>query len=185
MSTVAKRWTYDDLAALPDDDLRHEIIDGEHVVSPSPFVKHQVVVLNFGTELSNYVRAHPIGRVFVAPCDIVFAPDNVAEPDVFYVSNERRAIIGEKNLHGAPDLTVEVLSATRRRRDEVDKRAVYERFGVIEYWIADPDAETVRIYRRGAAGTYDRAIELRVDRSDVLTSPLFPQLAINLPDLFR
>lgn len=185
MSTVLKHWTYDDLVALPPDNLRHEIIEGEHVVSPSPFTKHQIVVGNIFTELSIYVRKNPIGRVFVAPYDVVFAPDNVTEPDVLYVSNERASIIGEKNAQGAPDLTVEVLSKFNRQRDEVEKRAVYERFDVIEYWIADPDAETVRIYRRGAAGAHESSMELRGDRQDVLISPLFPDLAIDVASLFR
>ena len=185
MSTVIKHWTYDDLLALPDDDLRHEIIDGEHVVTPAPFMKHQLVAGNIFFELSVYVREHPIGVVFMAPCDVIFARDNVAEPDVLYVSNERLSIIGKKNIQGAPDLTVEVLSERWRRRDEVDKRGVYERFGVIEYWIADPDAETIRIYRRGNADAYERPIELRADRNDTLTSPLCPVLDVDLATLFR
>jgi len=183
MSTVVKRWTYDDLVALPEDNLRHEIIDGEHVVSPAPIPKHQIVVGHIHGILYRYLQEHPIGRVFVAPLDIIFSPHNVLEPDVLYISNER-SIIGPKNVQGAPDLTVEVLSELKRR-DEVDKLAVYERFGVVEYWIADPEAETVRVYRRGAAGTYGSAVELRAHRQDVLTSLLFPGLTIDVAYLFR
>ena len=175
--------TYDDLVDLPEDNLRHEIIDGEHVVSPSPITKHQTVVGHIFALLYNYLREHPIGRVFVAPLDVVFSADNVLEPDVFYVSNERASIVGPKNIQNAPTLTVEVLSELRKR-DEIDKRAVYERFGVIEYWIVDPEAESVRIHRR-AAGAFDAAIELRADRGDMLTSPLFPGLTIDLTELFR
>jgi Uma2 family endonuclease len=180
MSTVVKRWTYDDLLALPEDDLRHEIIDGEHVVSPAPFTKHQIVAGNIHGELFIYLRRHPIGRVFVAPYDVVFAPDNVTEPDVLYVSNEHSSIITEKNAQGTPDLVVEVISELRRRRDEVEKKSVYERFGVAEYWIADPKVDTIRIYRRGA---YDAPVTLR--NGDLLTSPLFPGLSLDVAALFR
>src|SRR5436305_5480829 len=123
MSTVVKRWTYDDLVALPEDNLRHEIIDGEHVVSPAPIPKHQIVVGHIHAILYNYLVEHPIGRVLLAPCDVVFAADNVLEPDVLYISNERWSIVGPKYVEKAPDLTVEVLSKPGRRRDEVEKRA--------------------------------------------------------------
>jgi Uma2 family endonuclease len=180
MSMVLKHWTYDDLLALPEDDLRHEIIDGEHVVSPAPFTKHQIVAGNIYGELFIYLRQNPIGRVFAAPYDVVFAPDNVSEPDVVYISNERASIITEKNVQGPPDLVVEVISETGRRRDEVQKKALYERFGVTEYWIADPNVDSMRVHRRGA---YDEPVTLR--SGDVLTSPLFPRLTIDVATLFR
>lgn len=184
MSTVVKRWTYDDLVDLPEDNLRHEIIDGEHVVSPAPIPRHQIIVGRLHLILGSYLATHAIGQVLLAPCDIVFAPDNVLEPDVFYITNERWSIVGRKYVQAAPDLAIEVISETGRRRDEVDKRAVYERFGVGEYWIADPQANTIKVHRRGAAGAYE-ATELRADRGDVLTSPFFTGLTIELTELFR
>jgi len=185
MSTVVKRWTYEDLVELPEDNLRHEIIDGEHVVSPAPFPKHQIVAGHIHGILYDYLRQHPIGHVLMAPCDVVFAADNVLEPDILYIKNERWSIVGPKYIEAAPDLAVEVISETRRRRDEVDKRAVYERFGVIEYWIADPERQTIKIHRRGERGAYQPAIELRADRADMLKSPFFPGLSIDLAELFR
>jgi Uma2 family endonuclease len=183
MSTVLKHWTYDDLLALPEDNLRHEIIDGEHVVSPSPFMKHQLVVGNIFGELRSYLRRNPIGRVWIAPCDVVFAPDNVTEPDVLYISNERSSIQGIKNVQGAPDLCVEVISEFGRKRDEVEKKAVYERFRVIEYWIADPAVDVIKIHRLGPTGAFEPAITLR--GNDVLISPLFPGLTLDVATLFR
>ena len=180
MSSVVKHWTYDDLLALPEDNLRHEIIDGEHVVSPSPFTKHQLVVMNISGRLFVYLLQNPVGQVFTAPFDVIFAPDNVTEPDVLYISKERSSVLTEKNVQGAPDLVVEVISETGRRRDEVQKKSVYERFGVAEYWIADPKTDTIRIYRRGA---YDAPVTLR--GGDPLTSPLFPGLTIDVASLFR
>jgi len=181
MSTVVKRWTYDDLVALPEDNLRHEIIDGEHVVSPSPILLHQIVAGHLYAILYNYLREHRIGRVLMAPLDVVFALDNVLEPDILYIRNERWPSIDAKYIENAPDLTVEVLSKLGRRRDEVEKRAVYERFGVGEYWIADPERKTIKVFRFGAGGAYEPVVELR----DTLTSPLFPGLTIDIPALFR
>lgn len=180
MSTVVKRWTYDDLVVLPEDRLRHEIIDGEHITTPTPFTKHQVVVGNLLFCLGNYLQQHPIGEVLMY-CDVIFAPDNVAVPDVFYISDERSSIVTERNIQGAPDLIAEVTSEVTRDRDAIQKPTLYERFGVVEYWIADPDADAMKIFRRGTTGEYEPAIELR----DTLTSPLFPGLTIDVPALFR
>ena len=103
--------TYDDLLLLPEDGLRHEIIDGEHYVNASPVTKHQRVSIRLIVEISFYLREHPVGELFHAPLDIVFSRYDVVEPDLLYVSNERREIITTKNIQGSPDLLVEILSA--------------------------------------------------------------------------
>jgi len=179
---VKTHWTYDDIVALPEDRLRHEIFDGEHITTPTPYTKHQIVVGNLLVYLQEYLEQHPIGEVLMY-CDVIFAPDNVVVPDVFYISDERSSIVTERNIQGAPDLIAEVTSEVTRDRDHVQKPVLYERFGVVEYWIADPDADTLKIYRRGATGRFESPIEL--DSEDVLTSPLFPGWSIAVPTLFR
>src|SRR5689334_11686178 len=99
MSTVVKRWTYDDLLAMPEDNVIREIFDGELFVSPSPFTQHQRIVRRLVVLIDNYLREHPIGEVFVAPLDTVFSDENVCEPDVFFVSNERSSILTPKHVH--------------------------------------------------------------------------------------
>jgi Uma2 family endonuclease len=179
---TAIKMTYEDLLLLPEDGLRHEIIDGEHYVNASPITKHQRVSMRLIVEIGFYLRDHPVGELFHAPLDIVFSRYDVVEPDLLYVSNERREIITTKNIQGSPDLLVEILSESNRKYDEVTKRALYERTGVGEYWIVDPVRDMVRVFRRNAAGRYDVAADL--SRNETLTSPLFPTLEIRLEDVF-
>ncbi len=108
---------------------------------------------------------------------------DVVQPDLLFVSHAKASIITEANIHGAPDLAVEILSESTRRTDEIIKRKLYEHYGVKEYWIIDPDLETVKIYRLTDNG-YSQPQELTRERSESLTSPLFPDWALDLQILF-
>ncbi len=177
--------TYDDFVQFPDDGRRHELIDGEHYVTASPNTKHQAVVLALGSALRAHARAHALGRVFVAPFDVVFTEVDVVEPDLLFVSRARQAdILTAQHVRGAPDLVVEVGSSSTRKRDETVKRRLYERCGVTEYWVVDPELDEIKVYRL-ADGRYSRAAEFALERSDVLTSPLFPGLALSLAEVFE
>jgi Uma2 family endonuclease len=184
MSTVVKRWTYDDLAAMPEDNVIREIFDGELFVSPSPFTRHQRIVGRLHLAIGRYLEEHPIGEAFVAPLDTVFSSDNVCDPDVLFVSHERSSILTSKHVYGAPDFVIEVLSEFNAKNDKVRKLAIYERFGVTEYWIVDPDANTISVFRRDGK-TLPLVRELAASAGDVATTPILPGLAINLTELFR
>jgi Uma2 family endonuclease len=178
------RMTYDDLLALPDDGMRHELIDGEHFVTPAPSWRHQVVVGNLYRLIANHVRANRLGVIFVAPLDVVFTKYDVVEPDVlFFTPDGFKKHIGARNAEGPPDLAVEVLSPSTRRRDEILKRQLYERMSVGEYWIVDGEIETIKVFRL-SGGRYERA-ELRLEDGDVLTSPLFPGFELSLSAVFE
>jgi Uma2 family endonuclease len=132
-----------------------------------------------------YLEAHPIGRVFHAPYDVVFSNFDVVDPDLLYVSNERAVdVITPLHVRGVPDLVVEIASPGTRKRDETIKRRLYERMGVSEYWIVDPETDVVRIYRR-TTGRFERAIELSREAGDEVTTPLLPGLALSLTRLLR
>ena len=177
--------TYDDFVRFPDDGLRHELIDGEHYVTPSPNTKHQQVSLSLCLLVGTWLEHHPIGRLFYAPFDVVFTRFDVVEPDLLYLSNERAAdVLTSANVQGVPELVVEIGSPGTRRRDETIKRRLYERAGVSEYWVVDPDLDVVRIYRRDVDG-FGRAIELMAEVGDVLTTPLLPGLEMALTRIFR
>lgn len=173
---ISSKFTYEDLQYIPPDRNRYEIVDGELFVTPSPRTLHQVIVGNLFAELRSHVRQHRLGRVFVAPLDVVFSFSTVLEPDLIFVSRLRREIITEKNLSGPPDLVVEVLSESTVRLDREIKLKQYALHGVAEYWLVDPDAKTVEAFRL-TDGDYELAA--RLGFGDALTSPLLPDL--NLP----
>jgi Uma2 family endonuclease len=179
---TSTKMTYEDLLLLPEDGLRHEIIDGEHYVNASPATRHQLISYRLVMAIGIYLEEHPLGQLYFAPLDIVFSRYDVVEPDLMFISNERRAIVTTKNIQGSPDLLIEILSESNRKHDEVTKRALYERTGVSEYWIVDPFTNSVRVFRSNEAGQYERAAEL--SRNDILISPLFPSLEIRLARIF-
>ena len=133
-AVVQRRWTYRDLVALPEDNLRHELLDGEHVVSPSPALAHQQVSMNLIAAIVPYLEEHPAGRLLHAPFDVKLSLFTVLVPDLVYFTAERFArVVNEKHAIAAPDLVVEILSPGTRRRDKGRKRAIYEREGAGEY----------------------------------------------------
>jgi Uma2 family endonuclease len=181
----AVRLTYDDFVHFPDDGKRHELIDGEHYVTPSPNIRHQRILGNLHLLIGNWLEAHPIGQAFMAPLDVVLSNHDVVEPDLLYLSNERAAqTMTPANIRGVPELVVEIASEGTRRRDETIKRRLYERVGVAEYWVVDPVIDVVRVYRQESAGPR-RPIELSRETSDVLTTPLLPGLQLPLTRIFR
>ncbi len=175
--------TYEDYLLFPDDGTRHELIDGDHFVTPSPNTKHQRVSRNLLTTLASFVKKHGVGEVFDAPYDVVLAEDNVVQPDLLFVSRARSNIVTEANVQGAPDLTVEILSDATRKKDELTKRKLYERFDVQEYWIVDPDLESVKVFRKEKEA-FVRAAELSKEANDILSTPLIPNLRILLTEIF-
>jgi len=177
--------TYDDFLQFPDDGKRHELIDGEHYVTPSPNTKHQQVSGNLHWLIRSYLETHPIGKVFYAPFDVLFSQFDVVEPDLLFVSTARLSdAVTSQHVISAPDLVVEIGSPSTRRRDETIKRRLYERSGVKEYWIVDPDVDVVRVYRPGDMG-YTRPVELSLEAGDTLTTPLLPGLELPLGQIFK
>jgi len=177
--------TYDDFLLFPDDGKRHELIDGEHYVTPSPNTKHQIVLGALHLLVASWLEQHPIGQVFLAPFDVVFTRFDVVEPDLIYMSDERAAeILTAKNVQGVPDLVVEIGSPSTRKRDETIKKRLYERSGVSEYWTVDPELDVIRVYRL-EDGRFARAVELSAEAGDVLTTALLPGLEMPLSRVFR
>lgn len=154
-------------------------------MTPSPNQSHQTIVGNLYALIWIYVDSHGGGRAFVAPFDVVFSHFDVVEPDILFVSQERAGqILTAKNVQGAPDLVVEVGSPGTRRRDERLKQQLYERFGVSDYWVIDPELESIKVYR-AVEGRYVRRHELTLENDDVLTTPLLPGLELPLARIFK
>lgn len=180
------RLTYDDFLLFPDDGRRHELIDGEHYVTPTPNTRHQRLVLRLSVALASYVEMHPgSGEVFVAPFDVVFSHFDVVEPDLLFIAADQQGIVTEKHVRGAPALVVEILSPGTRRVDEKTKYRLFDRAGVREYWLVDPELDVVKVFRRDASGAFPRVAELAADTGDTLTTPLLPAFSLLLASLFR
>ncbi len=127
------RLTYQDFLSFPDDGQRHELIDGEHYVTPSPATKHQRISRELLVALDLYLHQSGLGEVFYAPFDVVLSNYDVVEPDLLVVLDHQRDIVTEQHVRGAPAIVVEILSPGTRRRDQTIKRDLYARVGVREY----------------------------------------------------
>ena len=185
-ATHGLKLTYEDFLLFPDDGKRHELIDGEHYVTPSPNPRHQGILGTLHLLIASYLESHSTGRVFLSPLDVVFSDFDVVEPDLLYLSHERAATaLTPQNVRGTPELVVEIGSKSTRKRDETIKRRLYERSGVSEYWFVDPEIDVVRIYRRQGDSGFARAVELSREAGEVLTTPLLPGLDLPLARLFR
>jgi Uma2 family endonuclease len=182
--TVRRKLTYEDYLLFPEDGKRHEVIDGEHYVTSAPSYEHQGVSANLHLALGPFVREHRLGSVRYAPLEVLLSEHDIVQPDLLFISNARAGIVTKANVQGAPDLVIEILSDSTRRRDETLKRDRYERFGVLEYWIFDPQRRTARVFRRSGAG-FLPAQELSAAAGDVLTTPLLPGLEIPLREIFE
>jgi Uma2 family endonuclease len=149
----AKRfWTYDEmLAELPETNLPTELWDGEIIISPTPSPSHQTIVGKLFRSLDDFVTRHKLGIVFLSPLDVVLSQHRVVQPDLLFVSKANNDIIQDR-IRGVPDLVVEVISQTWKR-DRVEKKALYEQFGVSEYWIVDPESRAIEVFAL-AKGVY-------------------------------
>lgn len=138
-------YTVEDLADIPDDGCRYELIGGEIFVSPSPLEKHQRVSVALTILLGGFARLNGTVLVYTAPFDVRFGANDVVQPDLLVVSREHRDRIREGWIEGAPDIVVEILSSNSRGIDRIRKSALYASNGVAEYWLVDPEAETVLV----------------------------------------
>lgn len=121
----------------------------------------------------------------MAPFDVVMTPHDVVEPDLLVVLGDQRDIRTEKNVRGAPALVIEILSPSTRKRDQTLKRDLFERQGVREYWMVDPDCNRVIVYRHDDDGSFPLATTLDAGHGETLTTPLLPGWGLPLDKLFR
>ncbi len=175
----ARRWTYEDYYRL-DDDQRHEIIDGNLLMAPSPDMWHQDWSLNLSVLIANHVKHHKLGKIFVAPFDVVLDSENTVQPDLIFVAAASLGIIQPRAIFGTPDLLIELISPASARRDRYDKKELYARFGVREYWIGDPANKSLEILTL-QAGRYE--LHAAAEASGRLTSPVLAGLEFDLTEI--
>ena len=183
MATIVvekKRCTYEDYLKTPEDK-RYELINGELLMTPSPIPNHQRVSGKLEFVVRKFVTENNLGEVFDAPCDVYLDDENVVQPDILFISQERLNIIGKKNIGGAPDIVIEIISENSVYRDMVQKKRLYARFGVKEYWIVIPEEKEVEVYiLKGAAYQLYKTFT----KVDILESPSLKGLKIRLREIF-
>lgn len=174
-------FTYEDYCLLPEDGKRYELIEGDFFVSPSPSTLHQVVSRRLQFALMTQLEKPGIAQIFDAPMDVILEPTTVVQPDLIVVGSDRRHIITARAIEGAPNVLIEILSPSSLDRDQYIKRKLYERFGIPEYWIVDPDHGFIEVWR------YEQqrfGIRARYDRSGTIVSPDFAELSVPLLPIF-
>ena len=145
------RITWRDVQQMPDDGRRREAIEGDLYVTPPPRVRHQEISLALSVALHRILVEDGHGTLLPAPVGVEFpATGEGVQPDLVFVSAARRGIVDEDGIRGAPDLVVEILSPSTEERDRGLKHKLYRRQGVPEYWIVDPDAGAVEVWRFGS-----------------------------------
>ena len=169
--------TYDGIQTAPDDGLRRELLGGDLYVSPAPTPRHQDAVTELVVVLSAYAKLQG-GKAYPAPIDVVFSQIDAVQPDVVYIAPGRLSIIGPKNIQGAPNLLVEVLSPSSSDIDPVRKLATYARYAVPEYWIVDPATGLITAHSEPAGDRYQRVVA-SVDRT--IEAITLPGLRFSLP----
>lgn len=183
MTVDLKHLTYAEYLALPEMRARYSIVDGELVMAAAPTPGHQSVVQETFLKLDAFVREHQLGRVFLAPLDVVIRRDplRTRQPDVVFISNARRSIIGGQVIEGGPDLVIEILSPADTRRELVEKLQDYQAINVREAWIVATQGQTIEVLRLSPE---------RIDRSglyglgDLIVSQVLPELRLMVDNIF-
>ena len=138
--------TYEDYVLLPDDGKIHEIINGEHYMTPAPGTYHQTLSRRIQFQLYEQIEKNNLGLVFDAPTDVQFSQIDIVQPDILIILEARKSIISPQKVIGPPDLVVEILSESTKEKDRQLKLDLYQKSGVPESWLVDPENQTVRKY---------------------------------------
>ncbi len=172
-------YTRHDYAALPEG-APYQLIEGQLVMSPAPTSHHQRILLKLAIKLTAFVEDGPLGEVFVAPIDVYLSEENALQPDLIYISEDRKHII-EQNIEGTPDLVMEILSPATASNDLNQKKDIYEKAGVREYWIVHPEQKSIAIHLLEANRF---KLHGRFADRDIATSVVLKGFSIPLNKLF-
>ena len=172
--------TIDELLALPEDGLRHELLDGIHVVTPAPQYSHQAILAEWMFALHTALAGREDLKVLSSPADIVLSPRTLVQPDLFVIRLRAGQTIKQWSDVGVPVVAIEFLSPGTAARDRGAKRRIYQRSGVAEYWIVDLDARLVERWR-----PLDERPEVIADTLRWQPDEALAALVIELPALFE
>jgi Uma2 family endonuclease len=123
-----------------------QLINNKLIMSPAPLDIHQVILNEINVEIAIFLRKNKIGQIRIAPYDVHFSKQNILQPDILFIKNENLDKVEKNGLYGVPDLVIEILSPSTSQLDYEEKKVVYERFGVEEYFIVDPNSKSVESF---------------------------------------
>lgn len=123
-----------------------QLIDNNIVMSPPLTFRHQLLLNEINFQIASFIRKKNLGLVLIAPMDVYLEDENIFQPDILFISNKNQYVIKEDGIHGAPDLIIEILSLGAAKYDLMKKKDVYERSGVKEYWIVNPETKLAQGY---------------------------------------
>lgn len=153
MPAVKEKHTIKDYKLLPEGS-PYQLIEGDLIMTPAPSSFHQIISANLFKKASIFVDERKEGIVLYSPIDIYLNDENVFQPDIVFISKQRRDIIKDDGIHGAPDLVIEILSPSTAYYDIKKKYKIYEKFGVKEYWIVDPEMKSVELFSLTEQGKF-------------------------------
>jgi Uma2 family endonuclease len=179
-AVVKKKYTYQDYLKMPEDK-RYELIEGELFMTPSPKMDHQRISLRLVSRMARFVEEKGLGEVLEAPADVYLDEESVVQPDILFISKDRINIIGEDNVRGAPDLVIEILSESTAYRDTIQKKMLYARFGIKEYWIAAPREKFIEVY---VLKNKEYALVKTYFYDDALESQVLKGFRVSLKEIF-
>lgn len=174
-----KRWTYEEYYRLGDDQ-RYEIIDGNLLMAPAPDMWHQDWSRKLFRLVDHFATRNKIGEVFYAPFDVVLDSENTVQPNLIFISTANLGILQPRAIFGTPDLVIELISPSSVRRDRYDKKDLYARFGVKEYWIGDPANKSLEVLTL-KEGRYE--LHCAAEEKGKLTSRVLAGLEFDLTEI--
>jgi Uma2 family endonuclease len=183
MTVALKHLTYADYLSLPEMKARYSIIDGELVMDGAPTPDHQAVLQEIFVKLDSLMRALRLGKVFLAPLDIVIRRDplRTRQPDLMFISNARQYIIGRQVIESGPDLIIEILSPSNTRRELRAKLQDYQSIGVREAWVVSPEGRTVEVLQLSSESIVRSGL---YGLGDTIVSQVLPDLRLTVAEIF-
>ena len=176
-----KRITYNDYVMI-DDDNRYEVFHGELRMVPAPSTDHQFISRDLEFLVWNFVNKRGLGEVLYAPVDVVFDDEEVYQPDLVFIKRDRQGIIKRDAIHGVPDLIMEIVSPSSVFYDTVEKKEIYRKYGVSEYWLVFPDEKAIEVFVL-ENGEYQEFC--RFKKNGCVTSKILEGLKIYAKDIFK
>ncbi|TVL99332.1 MAG: Uma2 family endonuclease [Candidatus Brocadia sp. WS118] len=185
--TEEKRWTYENYLHLTDGK-RYEIVGGRlSMMVPAPEFNHQRIAMTLAVKFYLFVEKHGLGYVVDAPTDVILDEENVVQPDILFISRENKDVIRKNGVFGPPDLVVEIVSPSTQYRDVYEKKDLYARFRVKEYWIVNPYTRRIEVLSLNEQGIYILFSEGYMDEGGnrVIKSAVLKDFTLDLGEVFR